>query len=85
MDFFGSIFSVSPVSVMAQFESFNFLFGVPLGHHLLSLADNLSTSLQSKKMSTVGGQTAAKLTVSALKDLRQDEKFRSFWGELEQK
>ncbi len=37
--------------ISAQFDSFDFLFGVTVGSQLLSVADNLSTTLQSKSMS----------------------------------
>ena len=42
--------------ISAQFASFGFLFGVFLGHRLLSFADNLSISLQSKTMSAADAQ-----------------------------
>ena len=69
--------------ISAQFASFGYLFGVFLGHHLLSLADNLSISLQSKTMSAADAQVCAKLTVSALRAFHSDEKFMAFWNELD--
>ena len=69
----------------AQFSSFSFLFGVFLGHHLLSLADNLSVSLQSKRMSAAEAQELASLTLKALGELRSDTCFQSFWADLDKK
>ena len=50
--------------ISAQFEQFDFLFGVFLGEKISSLADNLSKALQGKSISAVQGQHMA--TVSQL-------------------
>ena len=53
----------------AQFSSFLFLFGVFLGHHPLPLAENLSVSLQSKRMSAAVAQELTSLTLKVLGEL----------------
>ena len=42
--------------VAAQMEKFAFFFGIELGRKVLSMADNLSRSLQSSTLSACGGQ-----------------------------
>ena len=69
----------------AQMSSFSFLFGVSLGCRLLSLADNLSTCIQSKRMSAAEAQKLARLTIKSLEELRSDARFQSFWSDLEEK
>ena len=64
--------------IVANFEQFNFLFGVGLGEKLLSVADNPCKGLQSKYLSAAQGQHMAAVTVATLKGLRCDE-FLSFW------
>lgn len=65
--------------VRSQFGTFNFLFGVALGKKVLSLADNLSKSLQSATLSASEGQVIAKATIDSLLLLRCDGKFEEFW------
>ena len=50
--------------ISAQFEQFDFLFGVFLGEKILSLADNLSKALQGKSISAVQGQHMATVTIN---------------------
>ena len=65
--------------IAAQFHLFHFFFGVSLGEKVLSLADNLSKSLQHQNLSAAQGQAMASLTLQSLRDLRTDEVFSSFW------
>ena len=65
--------------ISAQFEQFDFLFGVFLGEKILSLADNLSKALQGKSISAVQGQHMATVRVGSLKAMRCDKGFDSFW------
>lgn len=46
--------------VAKQMDSFNFFFGVELGHKILNMADNLSSSLQASNMSANEGQSIMK-------------------------
>ena len=71
--------------VASQFQSFEFFFGVALGEKVICLADNLSKSLQHKKMSAAQGQALAALTIETFKAMRSDEKFSGFWKELMEK
>ncbi len=48
--------------VGAQFEKFDFVYGVMLGELVLRLADNLSNTLQQKTLSAAEGNRAAMLT-----------------------
>ena len=43
--------------VATQMESFDFLFGIELGHMVLNMADNLSTVLQGSTVSASEGQS----------------------------
>lgn len=71
-----------PAQCSGQFQSFDFLFGVAPGERVLSLADNLSRSLQKKCLSAVEGQAMAALTIQSLKALHTDHEFGFFWREL---
>ena len=53
-----------------------------LGERVLSLADNLSRSLQKKHLSAAEGQAMAALTIQSSKALRTDHEFGFFWREL---
>ena len=68
--------------VRSQLANFDFLFGVSLGAKVLSLADNLSKSLQSATLSASEGQAIAKATVDALLLLRTDSSFEAFWSSV---
>ena len=64
--------------VRSQFDTFDFLFGVALGKKDLTLADNLSKSLQAEALSASKGQAIAQSTVNARLKLRNEEKFAEF-------
>ena len=49
--------------VAKQMESFDFYFGVELGRKILSMADNLSSTLQGSKVSACDGQSVVKKTL----------------------
>lgn len=68
--------------VKSQMASFDFLFGVALGHELLRHSDILSKSLQQKTISAAEGQDLAKLTVDTLCKLREEPAFDEFWSNL---
>ena len=68
--------------IAAQFQTFNFLFGISLGEKVLSLADNLSRALQQNKVHVAEGQAMASLTIKAL---RIDSEFLSFWEQVMEK
>ena len=63
--------------VVSYMKSFNYFFGVKLGHHLLSHSDNLSRTLQRSDISAAEGQSLATKTVKTLANER--DKFDSFW------
>ena len=60
----------------------DFVFGVALGKKVLTLADNLSKSLQAEALSASKGQAIAQSTVNALLKLRNEEKFAEFWKDV---
>ena len=62
----------------AQISLFLFFFGVSLGSCLLSLADNLSTSIQSKRMCALEVQELVRLTIKSLGKLCSDVCSHSF-------
>ena len=66
-------------------DSFNFFFGVELGHKILNMADNLSSSLQASNMSTNEGQSIMKMTILTLEGMRSEECFLLFWERTEKK
>ena len=68
--------------VQAQMQRFDFFFGLVLGQCLLQHADSLSAFLQSLAMSAAEGQTIAALTLSTLREIRNDEKFSLFWQKV---
>ena len=53
-----------------------------LGEKVLHLADNLSRTLQNKKLSAAEGQHAASLTCDTLSSLRTNEEFVMFWDSV---
>ncbi len=53
------------IGVKAQMESFDYYFGVCIGELVLSHADNLSKTLQSKTISAAEGQHIAEMTITA--------------------
>ena len=73
------------LGVSYSMKSFNFLFGICLGHFVLRFSDNLSRSLQSTHMSAVEGQHIANITLKQLKALRNDESFDKFWDKVQEK
>ena len=64
--------------VHAQMRTFDFLFGTALGEMILRHTDNLSKTLQSKKLSAAEGQQVANMVVRTLEALRDDASFDSF-------
>ena len=68
--------------VRSPFATFDFLFGVALGKKVLTLADNLSKSLQAEALSASEGQAIAQSTVNALLKLRNEEKLAEFWKDV---
>ena len=66
-------------------DSFNFFFGVELGHNILNMADNLSSSLQASNMSANKGQSIMKMTILTLGGMRSEECFLLFWERTEKK
>ena len=61
--------------VAEQMEKLELMFGVELSRKLLSMVDNLSRSLRSKKIQNVGQQLASQ----TLQQIRSDECFDLFW------
>lgn len=59
---------------------FDFYFGLHLGHFLLRHADNLSATLQTRKLSAAEGQSVAAMTINTLKGLRTEREFALFWS-----
>lgn len=66
-------------------DSLNLFFGVELGHKILNMADNLSSSLQASNMSTNEGQSIMKMTILTLEGMRSEECFLLFWERTEKK
>lgn len=69
--------------VAAQMERFDFFFGVELGRKILSMADNLSRSLQEKSISACEGQKLVSLTLASYQSIRSEDCFDLFWEYVE--
>ena len=60
-------------------KTFDFLFGTVLGETILRHVDNLSRTLQDKKISAAEGQQIARLVISTIADLRKEKVYGLFW------
>ena len=67
------------IGVGSQMTSFDFYFGVYLGEMVLHHTDNLSKTLQKKKLSAAEGQQVVKVT---LQSMSSAERFDLFWKTL---
>ena len=67
------------VGVQFYMKSFDYLFGMVLGEHLLKHTDNLSKTLQSPSLTASDGQHIADLTVKILQKIREEDAFDLFW------
>ena len=65
--------------VKANMKTFDFVFGLVLGQHLLAHTDNLSKAMQSPKMTASEAQHIADLTCQILLKIRDDTHFDLFW------
>ena len=63
--------------VAAQMEKFDFFFGVELGR-ILSMADNLSRSLQGKSISACEGQKPVSLALATYQSIHSEDCFDLF-------
>ncbi len=70
------------IGVKAQMESFDYYFGVCIGELVLSHADNLSKTLQSKTISAAEGQHIAEMTITVLNKMRSTEAYDLFWSSI---
>ena len=61
------------IGCQSQMGKFDLFFGLHLGHRLYSHTDNLSKSLQSKKMSAASSKRLANLTISLFQSVRVEE------------
>ena len=66
--------------VAAQFDKFDFLYGVMLGKRVLRLADKLSHTPQQKSLSAAECNKAAMLTSGTLVALCTDNEFNKYLG-----
>ena len=62
-----------------QMTKFDFYFGLHLGQKFYSLTDNLSQALQQSKMSAISGQRLARLTISTIEKMRDNESAGMFF------
>ena len=62
-----------------QMRTFSFFFGLCLGQCLYSLTNNLSKTLRKEKMSVLGAQRIASLTVTTIEGMHNDESFNMFY------
>ena len=64
----------------AQMGTFDYFFGLQLGYRLFSHTDNLSKTLQGKRICAAEGHRLAIQTVKVLKSIRSDEAFDAFYA-----
>ena len=67
------------IGCQAQMKNFDFFFGLNLSQRIFSHTDNLSETLQKAGMSATSGQHNANLTKDALKKIRNDDCFATFY------
>lgn len=67
------------IGVEKQMKSFDFFFGLSIGHRLFSHTDNLSRTLQAEKMSACQSKRNANLVVSVLEAMRNEESFNNLY------
>ena len=66
------------IGLKTQMEYFHLFFGLNLGHNFFSHTDNLSKTLQAKKMSACSSKRLAELTIQVLQNMRDEHSFNSF-------
>ena len=69
--------------VSTYMKKFDFFFGINLANLLLRHSDNLSKSLQKGDISASEGQDMARMVVSTLKSLRNEDQFMMFWNKVQ--
>ena len=67
------------IGCKAQMKTFKFFFGLSLSHKLYSMTDNLSKTLQAKRMSALTGRKQADLVIKTVSGMRDPEKFKAFY------
>ena len=67
------------IGIKLQMKSFEFFFGVLLGHLVLSHSENLSVTLQTPKMSAAEAQKISRCAVGTIVSLREEAQFNKFW------
>ena len=71
--------------VARQMETYEFFFGVELGHTVLNMADNLSATLQGSTVSASEGKHIMNMTVKTLESMRSEEAFSLFCTKTKEK
>ena len=66
-------------------ESFHLFFGLSLDHRIFSHTDNLSKTLQAKKMSACSSKRLAELTIQVLQNTRNKHSFNLFYDTVVKK
>ncbi|XP_068233467.1 zinc finger MYM-type protein 1-like [Palaemon carinicauda] len=69
--------------VDSSMKTFDYFFGCNIGVQLLGYAENFAKALQETIRSAMDGQELAKMTVTTLKSLRNDEAFESLWKQIQ--
>jgi len=70
------------IGCQTQMKTFAYFFGLNLGQRLFAHTDNLSKSLQSPSLSATAGQNLARLTVSTLRSIRDDQSFQLLYESI---
>lgn len=70
------------IGVKKQMTTFDFFFGLNIGHRLFSHTDNLSRTLQAEKMSACDSKRNANLVITVLESMRNEESFNSLYDAI---
>ena len=68
--------------ISSYMKKFDFFFGVHLAKLLLCHSDNLSKTLQKGDITASEGQELARMVVTTLKSMKNDDQFMSFWNKV---
>lgn len=63
-------------------ETFEYLFGLSLGEHILKHTDNFSHTIQNLFLTAFEAQDLAKRTIQTLQRIRTDEAYNLFWERM---
>ena len=67
------------IGIKTQMKTFDFFFGIRLGHLVLSHSDYLSAFLQTLNIAAAEAQKLSRRTVDTIVSLREEAQLNKFW------